>query len=176
MGFLLESLSNQGAFICLRLSPKGSKVTKLGFLGSIRQLENGTRLESGFPSVTPHPRFFYHETLYPGTPRLERHSPVGRSDRPIQYLCFFFIYTYFFFLIWTIFKVSFEFVTLLLLFHVLVFWPRGVWNPSSPTSNRTHTACFGRRTVNHWTAREVPHYLFLRCVAEVAYSEVGQKD
>ena len=66
-------------------------------------------------------------------------------------------------------------MTVLLLFHVLVFWPWGVWNPSSPTRNRTHTPCIGRRNLNHWTAREVPHYLLLRCVAEVAYSEVGQK-
>ena len=32
------------------------------------------------------------------------------------------------FLIWTIFKVSIEFVMLLLLFCVLLYWPRGMWD------------------------------------------------
>ena len=35
------------------------------------------------------------------------------------------------FLMWTIFKVFVEFVTVLLLFRVLVFWPRGMWGLSS---------------------------------------------
>ena len=29
---------------------------------------------------------------------------------------------------WTIFKLFVEFVTILLLFHVLVFWPQGMWD------------------------------------------------
>ena len=41
---------------------------------------------------------------------------------------------------WTIFKVFIEFVTLLLLFYVLIFGPRGVWYLSSMTRNETHTA------------------------------------
>ena len=32
---------------------------------------------------------------------------------------------------WTIFKVSIQFVTILLLFYVLVFWLRGMWDLSS---------------------------------------------
>ena len=35
----------------------------------------------------------------------------------------FFFFKIFFFLMWTIFKVFIEFVTILLLFNVLVFWP-----------------------------------------------------
>ena len=58
---------------------------------------------------------------------------------------------------WTTFKVFIEFVTILLpVFHVLVFWPRGMWDLSSPTGDRTRTPCTGRRRLNHWTAREVP--------------------
>ena len=34
-----------------------------------------------------------------------------------------FFFKIFFFLMWTIFKVFTEFVTILLLFYVLVFWP-----------------------------------------------------
>ena len=34
------------------------------------------------------------------------------------------------FLIWTIFKVFIEFVTILLLFYVLAFWPPVMWNQS----------------------------------------------
>ena len=33
----------------------------------------------------------------------------------------------------TFLKVFTEFVTMLLLFYVLVFWPQGMWNLSSPT-------------------------------------------
>ena len=56
---------------------------------------------------------------------------------------------------WTIFNVFIEFVTLLLLFYVLVFWPRGMWDLSSPTRNRTRTPCIGRQSLNRWTVREV---------------------
>ena len=41
-------------------------------------------------------------------------------------------------------------------FYVLVFWPRGMWDLSSPTRDQTLTPCIGRRSLNHWTAREVP--------------------
>ena len=40
---------------------------------------------------------------------------------------------FFFFLMWTIFKVFIEFVIILLLFYVLVFWPWGMWDLSTPT-------------------------------------------
>ena len=63
-----------------------------------------------------------------------------------------------FLLRWTIFKVSTEFVTILHLFYVLVFWPQGMWDPSSPTRDQTHTPCFGRGSLNHWTFREVSHF------------------
>ena len=33
---------------------------------------------------------------------------------------------------WTIFKVFIEFVTILLLFYVLVFWPWGMWDQTPP--------------------------------------------
>ena len=36
-------------------------------------------------------------------------------------LCLYFLFIYF--LMWTVFKVFIEFVTLLLLFYVLIFWP-----------------------------------------------------
>ena len=60
------------------------------------------------------------------------------------------------FLVWTIFKVFIEFVTTLLLFYILVFWPQDTWDLSFPIKDRTHTLCIGRRSLNHWTAREVP--------------------
>ena len=48
-----------------------------------------------------------------------------------------------FFLMWTIFKVFMEFVTIWLLFSVLVFWPRGMWDLSCLTRDWTHTPCAG---------------------------------
>ena len=47
------------------------------------------------------------------------------------------------------FKVFIEFVTILLLFHVLVFWPWGMWYPSSLMRDRTHTPCIGRQSLKH---------------------------
>ena len=43
-----------------------------------------------------------------------------------------------------IFKVSIEFVIVLLLFYVLVFWPGGMWNLSSPTRDGICNPCIGR--------------------------------
>ena len=55
---------------------------------------------------------------------------------------------------WTIFKVFTEF----LVFYVLAFWLRGMWDLSSPTRDRTHTPCIGRQSLNHRTTREVPKF------------------
>ena len=61
---------------------------------------------------------------------------------------------------WTVFKVFVEFVTILLLFCVLVFWPQGMWDLSSPTRERTCTPCTGRQSLNHWTTGKVPEITF----------------
>ena len=45
---------------------------------------------------------------------------------------------------------------MLLLFWVLIFWPRGMWELSSPTRDGTSTPCIGKQNLNHWTSREVP--------------------
>ena len=65
-----------------------------------------------------------------------------------------------YFLMWTIFKVFIEFITILLLFYVLVFWPRGMWDLSSPTRDRTRIPCIVKWSPNHWTTREVPCPIF----------------
>ena len=61
----------------------------------------------------------------------------------------------FFFLMWTIFKVFIECVTILLLFYVLFFWQRGMGDLCYPTRDGTLTPCVGRQSLNHWNAREV---------------------
>ena len=40
---------------------------------------------------------------------------------------------------WIIFKVCIGFVTILLLFYVLDFWPQGIWDPNSRTRDQTLT-------------------------------------
>ena len=60
------------------------------------------------------------------------------------------------------FLVFIEFVTILLLLYVLVFWPRGMRDLSSLTRDLTSTLCIGRWSLNHWTAREVPILAFWR--------------
>ena len=57
---------------------------------------------------------------------------------------------------WAILKIFIELVTVLLLFYVLVFWPWVMWNLISPTRDQIHTPCIGRRSLNHWTSKEVP--------------------
>ena len=37
---------------------------------------------------------------------------------------------------------SFEFVTMLFLFHVLIFWPWDMWDLCSPTRDRTHNSLY----------------------------------
>ena len=56
----------------------------------------------------------------------------------------------------SLFSIFIAFVTILLLFYVLVFWLQGMWDLSSPIRDAIHTPCIGRQSLNHWTAREVP--------------------
>ena len=55
--------------------------------------------------------------------------------------------------------VFFEFVTKLL-FYVLFFWPRGMWDLSPLIRDQTCIPCIGRRGLNPWTARQVPPIFF----------------
>lgn len=52
-----------------------------------------------------------------------------------------------------IFKICIEFVAVLLLLCVLVFWSPGMWDPSSPSRDQTHIPCIGRSPLD---PREVP--------------------
>ena len=56
---------------------------------------------------------------------------------------------------WTIFKVVIQFITELFLFYIFVFWPRVIWDLSSPTRAEIHTPCVRRQSLNNWTTREV---------------------
>ena len=44
----------------------------------------------------------------------------------------------------TFLKVFTEFVTMLLLFYHLVFWPQGMWDLSTPSRDQTLTNCIGK--------------------------------
>ena len=50
-------------------------------------------------------------------------------------------------------KVFIEFITILV--YVLVFWPWGMWNPSSQTMDRTGIPCTGKWSPSHWTTRNI---------------------
>ena len=58
---------------------------------------------------------------------------------------------------WTIFKVFTEFVTILLLFYVLVFWSWGRCGLSSLTRDQTCSLCVERWNLNHWSNRKFPY-------------------
>ena len=47
------------------------------------------------------------------------------------------------------FKSVIEFVTVLFLFYILVFGPRGIWDPSSLTKVQTLTPCPGWQSPKH---------------------------
>ena len=49
-------------------------------------------------------------------------------------------------LMWTIFKVFMEFVSIASVSYVWVFWPGGMWDLSSTTRDQT-------RTPQHWKAQ-----------------------
>ena len=67
-----------------------------------------------------------------------------------------------FFLMWTIFKLFNEFVTIFLTVSTFwLFWRWGMWDLSFLTRDQTHIPYIGRRSLNHWTAREVPHLIVL---------------
>ena len=65
-----------------------------------------------------------------------------------------------FFLMWIIFKVFVEFVMVLLLLYVLVFWPWGMWAVSFLIRDRICTPCIGRRSLIHGIPREISIYPF----------------
>ena len=58
------------------------------------------------------------------------------------------------------FKVFIEFLPILLLFYVLVFWPQDMWDLGSLTRDQTHTPCTGRRGPDPWTTGESPSLPF----------------
>ena len=64
---------------------------------------------------------------------------------------------FFFFLMWItcFFKLFKIFFIIFLLFCVSVFVLWGIWDLISPTSDRTHTHWFGRRSLKHWITKEV---------------------
>ena len=76
-------------------------------------------------------------------------SQTQLSDYILK-LFFFFKIFFLLFLMRTIFKVFVEFVTILLLFYVLVFWPGDPWDLIFLTRDPTRTSRIGR-SLNHWT-------------------------
>ena len=46
--------------------------------------------------------------------------------------------------------------------HMWAWLPCSMWDISSWTRDQTHILCNGRLILNHWTAREVPHWLLLQ--------------
>ena len=83
----------------------------------------------------------------------------------------FWFFFFFFFLMWTIFKVFIECVTILHLLCLVFFWPQGMWDLSCPTKDQTCTPCSGRRSR---TAREAPWVLILIHIPGVCHEIMNQ--
>ena len=80
---------------------------------------------------------------------------------PLGYFLKDFFYVDFFFFFFLVFM---EFVTILLLFYVLVFWSQGILDLSSSTRDQTSTPCIGRQSLNHWITGEFPKEIFMIAV------------
>ena len=73
-------------------------------------------------------------------------------------------------LMWTIFKIFIECVTILFLFYVLVFWLRGIWDLSFPTRDQTCTPYSGRQSLKPLDHQADPSFWAL---SQVECSRVG---
>ena len=74
------------------------------------------------------------------------------------------------FLMWTIFKVFIECITILFLFYVLVFWLRSMWDLSFPTRDWTCTPYVGKQSLKPLDHQGDPSFWALR---QVECSRVG---
>lgn len=55
-----------------------------------------------------------------------------------------------------------NFITMLLLFYVLCFWPWGIWDCNSPTRDWICSPWIGTQSLNHRTNRQAPCFHFNR--------------
>ena len=65
---------------------------------------------------------------------------------------------------WTILKVFIEFVTILLLFYVLYFWLRGVWDLSSLTRDPTCTPALEGKVLTTGPPGKSLRYIFYKYI------------
>ena len=74
------------------------------------------------------------------------------------------------------FQVFIEFVTILLLFHVLVSWPRGMWDSSSQTKVWTCTLALEGKVLTTGPPRKSPYSTFWGRLwfSSVQFSSVAQ--
>ena len=100
------------------------------------------------------------------------HNLIGMHE---GFLSFFFFLR--FFLIWTIFKVPTEFITILLPLYILALWPWGLQDPSSQTRDRTHYPCTKRLSLNKWATSKVPAWglSFCRNISHISTSSDSQQ-
>ena len=67
-----------------------------------------------------------------------------------------------FVLMWTIFKVFREFVTILFLFYVLVFWPLGMWDLSPDQGSNRHPLHWKHRLLTTGPPRKSLNFQFFK--------------
>ena len=92
-----------------------------------------------------------------------------------KHSCGFCGYTYWTisFLMWTIFKVFIEFVTILFLFYISIFWTQGdACGILAPLSGIKFTPpCNGKWSFNHWATGEAPQQF---CMSDLCHRLVFQ--
>ena len=78
-------------------------------------------------------------------------------------------FRFFFFLMWTIFKVFIEFTTIVLLFSVSLFCHWGMCNLSSLTKDQTHTPCTGSEVLTTGPPEKFQGMIFKSCQKSKKY-------
>ena len=76
------------------------------------------------------------------------------------------------FLVWTIFKVFNELVTVLLLLFMFWFFGHEACGILAPNQGSNLHPCMGRQNLNHWTTKEVLHMLFNYVISVPNFSGV----
>ena len=66
-------------------------------------------------------------------------------------------------------KVFIEFVTILLLFYILVFWLWGMWGLNLTTRDWICTPCIGWWSLHPWTSRQISAPLFLHIFSHLKF-------
>ena len=141
------------------------------------QSDGRTHLDARNPKYAKQTRTYFFEprnsTFLRGhTQDIEKHVLLSAMYPECWEFCFHFL-RFFFFWCGPLFKVFIEFVTMvLLLFMFWIFGHEACETLVPQSGDQTHTACIGRWSVNHWSAKKSRVLFFLTFYFVLGYSQL----